>query len=68
MNAELLSQLKKITAEEQAILDGNPCIQKDLYTSGETFVIDCRKLLDKNKLIEIRPHTRFIHFPRHSHN
>ena len=33
MNAELLNQLKKITAEEQAILDGNPNIQKDLYTS-----------------------------------
>jgi len=68
MNADLLDKLKKITEEEQAILDGNLSIQKDIYTSEETFIVDSRKLLDKNKLIEIRPHTRFIHFPRHSHN
>ncbi|MCI8774762.1 MAG: AraC family transcriptional regulator [Lachnospiraceae bacterium] len=29
---------------------------------------DSRKLLRKGRLIEIRPHTRFVHFPRHSHN
>ncbi|MBR4078694.1 MAG: helix-turn-helix domain-containing protein [Christensenellaceae bacterium] len=68
MNADLLNKLKQITPEEQAILDGNLSVQKDLYTSEESFIVDSRKLLDKNKLIEIRPHTRFIHFPRHSHN
>ena len=43
-------------------------MQKELYTSGRGFVIDSRKLLRKGRLIEIRPHTRFVHFPRHSHN
>ncbi|MDE7342329.1 MAG: AraC family transcriptional regulator [Lachnospiraceae bacterium] len=68
MQQELLAQLQKISEEEQAILDGRQDVQKELYTSGRGFVIDSRKLLRKGRLIEIRPHTRFVHFPRHSHN
>ena len=68
MNAELLSYLKNITEEEQAILNGQKDIQKDRYTSGKNFVIDSQKLLEKGRLIEIRPHTRFTHFPKHRHN
>ncbi|MDE7275846.1 MAG: AraC family transcriptional regulator [Lachnospiraceae bacterium] len=68
MQQNLLAQLQKITEEEQAILDGRQDVQKELYTSGRGFVIDSRKLLRKGRLIEIRPHTRFVHFPRHSHN
>ena len=68
MRQDLLAQLQKITEEEQAILDGRQDVQKELYTSGRGFVIDRRKLLRKGRLIEIRPHTRFVHFPRHSHN
>ena len=30
--------------------------------------MDSEKLMDSGKLIQIRPHTRFIHFPRHTHN
>ena len=68
MQQDLLAQLQKITEEEQAILDGRQDVQKELYTSGRGFVIDSRKLLRKGRLIEIRPHTRIVHFPRHSHN
>lgn len=68
MRQELLTQLRKITEEEQSILDGQQDVKKELYTSGRGFVIDSRKLLQKGRLIEIRPHTRFVHFPRHSHN
>ena len=25
-------------------------------------------MLEKGKLIDIRPHTRFVHFPKHRHN
>ena len=63
MRQELLTYLQQITSEEQAILDGHTNIQKDLYTSGKDFVIDSQKLLEKGRLIEIRPHTRFAHFP-----
>lgn len=30
--------------------------------------IDSRRLLNDGKLITIRPHTRFVHFPPHTHN
>lgn len=68
MHPELLSYLKEITKEEQSILEGNKNIQRELYTSRKDFIIDSQKLLDKGRLIEIRPHTRFIHFPKHRHN
>lgn len=68
MNQTILERLRQITEEESAILHGNPNVQKELYTSKREFVIDNAKLLEKGRLIEIRPHTRFIHFPRHRHN
>lgn len=68
MNQILLDSLKKITEEEQTILDGDSNIQKELYTAKKEFVIDNARLLEKGRLIEIRSHTRFIHFPRHRHN
>lgn len=68
MTEELLRQLKKITPEEQSILDGRTGIEKELYMSAETDVIEAKKLLDAGKMIQVRPHTRFVHFPKHTHN
>lgn len=68
MQKELLAHLQKITLEEQEILNGMQNIRKDLYTSRKDFVVDSQKLLEKGRLIEIRPHTRFAHFPKHRHN
>ncbi len=68
MHPELLQRLKPISEEEQAILDGNQNVQKELYTSQKDFIIDSGKMLEKGKLMDIRPHTRFVHFPVHRHN
>ena len=68
MDAKLLEQLRKITREEQAVLEGNPVVQRNLYTSGKDFVVDSEKMLEKGKLIDIRTNTRFVHFPAHRHN
>ncbi|MCD7734449.1 MAG: AraC family transcriptional regulator [Clostridiales bacterium] len=68
MRQELLDALRVITPEEQEILGGDPDIHRDRYTSRREFVVDSEKLLAKGKLIEIRPHTRFAHFPVHRHN
>ena len=57
-----------ITEEEQRILDGQKDINKTIYTEKKELVIDCEKLLQKGKLIQVRPHTRFVHFPKHRHN
>ena len=68
MQQELLDHLKKITEEEQKILDGSAEVDKELYTSGRDFIVDSRKMLDEGKLITVRTHTRFVHFPAHRHN
>ena len=64
----LLAHFRPVTAEEQDILQGSPQIQRSYYTTGTEFVADSRLLLEKGRLIEIRPHTRFAYFPRHRHN
>ncbi len=68
MRQELLDYLRTITSEEQAVLDSGSSIRQELYTSRQEFVVDSGRLLEKGRLIEIRPHTRFAHFPRHRHN
>ncbi len=68
MRPELLEFLQKITPEEQAILDSGGSIRQELYTSQAAFVVDSRRLLEKGRLIELRPHTRFARFPQHRHN
>lgn len=73
ISEELYVELKKITREEERLLNGQTGIERELYMSadsdGETInVVDAAKLLDEGKLIQVRPHTRFVHFPRHTHN
>ena len=68
MNEEILIHLRGITPEERAILDGRTTIDRDLYMQGHGNIINAKKLLAAGKLITIRPHTRFIHFPEHTHD
>lgn len=68
MRQELLKELSVITDEEQRILDGQNNIEQKLYTEKKELIVDCDKLLQKGRLIQVRPHTRFIHFPKHRHN
>jgi AraC-like DNA-binding protein/mannose-6-phosphate isomerase-like protein (cupin superfamily) len=68
MTEDILKELRKITPEEQSILDGKNEIEKELYVSGGDNTFDASKLLESGKLITVRPHTRFVHFPAHTHN
>ncbi len=68
MDREILDRLEAITAEEQAILDGRTSIDRDIYMQGQDNTVNSRKLLSSGKLITLRPHTRFIHFPQHCHD
>lgn len=68
MNREILERLSVITEEERRILAGNQEIDREIYMEKEDFVVDNRKLLEHGKLISIRPHTRFVRFPAHTHN
>lgn len=68
MNAEIIKQLSVITEEEQHILDGQKDINRTLYTKRKDLIVDSENFLQKGKLIDVRPHTRFVHFPKHRHN
>lgn len=64
----ILERLSPITPEEQAILGGRMTIDRSLYMDGGRDIISGKKLLAPSKLIAVRPHTRFIHFPEHTHD
>ena len=68
MDANLLEKLSVISCEEQKILDGSTDIEREIYMTGTSDVINSQKLLEAGKLITLRPHTRFIDFPRHTHD
>ena len=68
MRDELLEELKKITPEEESILAGREEIEKDIYMSKGHDTVEAKRLLDAGKLIQVRTHTRFVHFPKHTHN
>ena len=68
MNSQIWGKLNQITKEERAILDGRTTIDRELYMRGQDNTINAQKLLAAGKLITLRPHTRFIHFPEHTHD
>ena len=84
MDKWLLEQLKTVTPEEQAYLNGDSQVRKDIYTypcqedtackmsKGYTekdyFEIDCQLFLQEGKLLTVRHHSRFVEFPVHKHN
>ncbi|MEY8352710.1 AraC family transcriptional regulator [Lachnospiraceae bacterium 54-53] len=68
MNQEIIDRLGVITDEEREILNGRTEIDRKRYTEGRDMVIDSGKMLDHGKMIRIRPHTRFVRFPKHKHN
>ena len=67
INQEILQQLTPITDEERAILRGEG-VDKSIYTTTGGNIIRSKKLLVDGKLISVRKHTRFVHFPEHTHD
>lgn len=73
MRREILQILQQITPEEEALRNGKADIEKGIYCSEsvadkDIMPIDAQKLISDGKLIRIRTHTRFVHFPIHNHN
>lgn len=68
MKAELLEKLTPVTEEERRFLDGEKNIDRSIYMEGQGDTVNSKKLLIDGKLITVRPHTRFVHFPEHSHD
>lgn len=68
INSELLEMLRHTTAEEKEILEGKTTIDREIYMTGNNNIVTRRKLLELDKLITVRPHTRFVSFPEHTHD
>jgi AraC-like DNA-binding protein len=69
MDDRILAQLGIITNEEAQLISGRSSIDRSIYMNdGSRDVITGKKLLDQGKLITVRPHTRFVHFPVHTHD
>lgn len=68
VDKRILAHFLPITEEERRILAGKETIDRDLYMQSHKDVVRAEKFLTAGRLIAIRPHTRFIHFPRHSHD
>ena len=60
MNIRLKEILIGISQEEQAILNGDAQVRRELYSAGGDFVADSGKLLRQGRLIGVRRHTRFV--------
>ena len=67
MQEELMRRLRVITPEEQRILDGG-AVDRHAYTEKAVFTVDSEKLIERGRMITVRPHTRFAPFPRHAHS
>ncbi len=68
LNRFVLEALSSITEEEKTLLAGSADIDRSLYMEGSGDVVSGKKLLQPTKLISVRPHTRFVHFPEHTHD
>ena len=68
MKTEILEHLTPITEEEKRILEGQTDIDRSIYMDGNEDRINSKKLLAEGRMITVRPHTRFVRFPAHSHD
>ena len=67
MEKTLLETLSKLTEEEKRYLDCGT-LDRNIYMESTNNTINAKKLLKAGKLITMRPHTRFVHFPEHTHD
>lgn len=67
LSEKILEVLRPITPEERRLLNGSG-IDRSIYMEDGSSTVNSKKLLSAGKLITVRPHTRFVHFPEHSHD
>lgn len=68
MRKELLDELMIISEEEKKYKSGQSTVEQSLYAKDNLTEIDRKRLLQRGKLITVRPHSRFVDFPEHRHN
>ncbi len=68
MDRRIIEKLSVITPEERQFLEGRKTIDRSLYMDGNVDVISGKRLLEAGRQSNVRPHTRFVHFPEHTHD
>lgn len=68
LSNEILQKLIPLTDEEKGYLAGKNEINRSLYMEMGSNIIKRQKLSGAGKLISIRMHPRFVHFPEHTHD
>lgn len=68
MRKQLLQELMLISEEEKKYQSGQGNIEKQLYAKDSISEIDRELLLERGRLVTVRPHSRFVEFPEHRHN
>ncbi|MGR5064018.1 AraC family transcriptional regulator [Photobacterium sp. DNB22_13_2] len=60
--------MKDNNAEERGILDNQNSIDMSIFKDVSKNTIAFERLVSKGKMISIRKHTRYIHYPAHTHD
>lgn len=68
MREKLLKELMTVSEEEEKYRAGQVCVEHNLYAKDTLEEVDRKRLLQRGKLITVRPHSRFVDFPEHRHN
>lgn len=68
VSQDIIDRLTETTKEEEYFLNGGKYINTELYMEHTGNIVNSSKLLGIGKIITIRKHTRFAHFPKHTHD
>lgn len=68
LDIEILEKLVYFTDEEIDNLNGKNIIDKSIYTTQQSSIIDYEKLIFTDQEISVRKHARFCEYPKHRHN
>lgn len=68
ISSDLIDRLMETTDEEECFLRGDKRINTKLYMEHSGSIVNSSRLLSQGKLITFRKHTRFAHFPKHTHD
>ena len=68
MRKEIIEYLYPLNQEETEALGNSMNIDRSIYMNGNTAVVRAEKLLEKGRIVALRPHTRLVAFPFHSHS
>ncbi len=68
MSPELFEELKQITPEEQLLLSARSQSNQAIDMSNSANMIDEKKLKASGALVSLQKHTRFAHYPKHTHH